>query len=227
MDIRLTLYNLSNNFDVIESMRIYIDGAFLILLDGLSTGYCSTITTEFISKQCFEFLFNQIKSILSIQQLPKLYDLLRFSFPENFQFSTEDICLPRISKNGGLEVCIHNDDINSKKLSGISPYFIENGSYPSKVPLYSFEAPTISRNLYKLLRAMQLSKSILLESSPGAGKTSLITALGAFSGHRIVRINLSEQTDMMDLLGSDLPVSQNSCNENELGSNSDKIGIFA
>ncbi len=31
-------------------------------------------------------------------------------------------------------------------------------------------------------------------------------ALGVASGHRVVRINLSEQTDMMDLLGSDLPV---------------------
>lgn len=27
-----------------------------------------------------------------------------------------------------------------------------------------------------------------------------------FAGHRLVRINLSEQTDMMDLLGADLPI---------------------
>lgn len=52
---------------------------------------------------------------------------------------------------------------------------------------------------------MQLPKAILLEGSPGVGKTSLITALAAASGHRVVRINLSEQTDMMDLLGLDLP----------------------
>lgn len=76
--------------------------------------------------------------------------------------------------------------------------------------------------------------SVLLEGSPGVGKTSLIMALGKYSGHKVVRINLSEQvrfpgintdvyfmllcllgnitlvllmqTDMMDLLGSDLPV---------------------
>ncbi|KAK1372450.1 hypothetical protein POM88_028643 [Heracleum sosnowskyi] len=53
---------------------------------------------------------------------------------------------------------------------------------------------------------MQLSKPVLLEGSPGVGKTSLIMALGKFSGHTVVRINLSEQTDIMDLLGSDLPV---------------------
>jgi midasin len=34
----------------------------------------------------------------------------------------------------------------------------------------------------------------------------LIAALAAASNHKLVRINLSEQTDLMDLLGSDLPV---------------------
>lgn len=32
-------------------------------------------------------------------------------------------------------------------------------------------------------------------------------ALGQRSGHRVTRLNLSEQTDMMDLLGSDLPMA--------------------
>jgi midasin len=48
-------------------------------------------------------------------------------------------------------------------------------------------------------------KPLLLEGSPGVGKTSLILALAKASGHKLVRINLSEQTDMMDLLGTDLP----------------------
>jgi len=34
---------------------------------------------------------------------------------------------------------------------------------------------------------------VLLEGSPGVGKTSLVLALGKFSGHSVVRINLSEQ----------------------------------
>jgi len=33
-----------------------------------------------------------------------------------------------------------------------------------------------------------------------------MTAYGVMAGNRHVRINLSEQTDMMDLLGADLPV---------------------
>ena len=34
---------------------------------------------------------------------------------------------------------------------------------------------------------------VLLEGSPGVGKTSLVVAIGKFSGHKVVRINLSEQ----------------------------------
>ncbi|GIZ03541.1 midasin [Caerostris extrusa] len=53
---------------------------------------------------------------------------------------------------------------------------------------------------------MQLPKPILLEGSPGVGKTSLIEVLAKISGHILVRINLSEQTDISDLFGADLPV---------------------
>ena len=59
----------------------------------------------------------------------------------------------------------------------------------------------------RLLRALSLAKPVLLEGSPGVGKTSLVGALAAASGHALVRINLSEQSDMMDLLGADLPAA--------------------
>ena len=53
---------------------------------------------------------------------------------------------------------------------------------------------------------MQLPGPILLEGSPGVGKSSLIDALAKESGHTLVRINLSEQSDLADLFGQDLPV---------------------
>ena len=46
----------------------------------------------------------------------------------------------------------------------------------------------------------------IIAGSPGVGKTSLVRAIGAASGHHVVVVNLSEQSDMMDLLGTDLPV---------------------
>ncbi|KAJ4772445.1 Midasin [Rhynchospora pubera] len=80
------------------------------------------------------------------------------------------------------------------------------GEFTCEAEKYKLLAPTTKRNALRVLRAMQLQKPVLLEGSPGVGKTSLIVALGGFSRHEVVRINLSEQTDMMDLLGSDLPV---------------------
>ncbi|KAF8309082.1 P-loop containing nucleoside triphosphate hydrolase protein [Clavulina sp. PMI_390] len=71
---------------------------------------------------------------------------------------------------------------------------------------FNLGAPTTIGNAMRVVRASQLGKPILLEGSPGVGKTSLITALAAFSGHRLCRVNLSDQSDIMDLFGSDLPV---------------------
>ena len=65
--------------------------------------------------------------------------------------------------------------------------------------------PSPQDNLSKIVRAMTLPKPLLLEGSPGVGKTTLVEALGAAYGVPVVRINLSEQTDMMDLLGAYLP----------------------
>ncbi|KAF4033085.1 ATPase family associated domain-containing protein 5 [Phytophthora infestans] len=91
---------------------------------------------------------------------------------------------------------------------GISPFLIPRGPDPvRRKPAFSLKAPTTMSNLYRVLRAMQVSRPIILEGSPGVGKTSLISALAAASGHRLVRINLSEQTDISDLFGSDLPAA--------------------
>ena len=68
-----------------------------------------------------------------------------------------------------------------------------------------FDAPTTLKNCMNVVRALQVSKAILLEGSPGSGKTALITALAHIAGKSLVRINLSDQTDLMDLFGADVP----------------------
>ena len=72
---------------------------------------------------------------------------------------------------------------------------------------FYFGAPAVSINLLRVCRAMQLRKPVLLEGSPGVGNSTLIAALAKASGHNLVRINLSEQTDISDLFGSDLPAA--------------------
>jgi len=71
---------------------------------------------------------------------------------------------------------------------------------------FSLQAPTTAMNAMKVVRAMKLRKPILLEGSPGVGKTSLVSALSSATGNPLIRINLSEQTDLMDLFGTDVPV---------------------
>ncbi|KAI9734337.1 MAG: hypothetical protein M1834_002443 [Cirrosporium novae-zelandiae] len=71
---------------------------------------------------------------------------------------------------------------------------------------FQFEVPSTASNAMRVVRALQLRKPILLEGSPGVGKTTLVEALAKASGKALTRINLSEQTDLMDLFGSDVPV---------------------
>ncbi|KAK9365423.1 hypothetical protein V1509DRAFT_649647 [Lipomyces kononenkoae] len=75
----------------------------------------------------------------------------------------------------------------------------------TQVP-FSFSAPTTAFNAMRIIRGMQLRKPIMLEGSPGVGKSSIMVALAAAAGVELTRINLSEQTDLMDLFGADSPV---------------------
>ena len=96
-------------------------------------------------------------------------------------------------------------DVSSGRF-GLEPFHVPLGAFPRDAEAFSLHAPTTRANAFRCLRALQLRKPILLEGSPGVGKTSLVTALGAACGHQVVRINLSEQSDLMELLGTDLPV---------------------
>lgn len=77
---------------------------------------------------------------------------------------------------------------------GIKPFHIEMGNHLDKEELFKFDAPTTASNTLRLLRGLQLNKAILLEGSPGVGKTSLVIALAKATRHKILRINLSDQT---------------------------------
>lgn len=115
-----------------------------------------------------------------------------------------------------LERCLFNygDDkienmeyIETNDVIGVSPFVLGKNSLQASSSNYAFDAHTTKINLLKLLRAYQLNKPILIEGPPGVGKTSLVENLAKVTGRKLIRVNLSEQTDMMDLLGSEYPVS--------------------
>ncbi|XP_010470609.1 PREDICTED: midasin-like isoform X2 [Camelina sativa] len=166
-----------------------LHGAFLVLLDGLSlgTGFSGRDGQD-LREKCFAFLLQQLQ-LFGSDTLP-----LELSRMELYGWGDTKT------------ICEESNSVRHEDMFGIDPFFIGKGDENPEIGGFEFLAPTTHRNVLRVLRAMQLSKPILLEGSPGVGKTSLILALGKYSGHKVVRINLSEQTDMMDLLGSDLPV---------------------
>ncbi|KIK69742.1 hypothetical protein GYMLUDRAFT_52909 [Collybiopsis luxurians FD-317 M1] len=115
--------------------------------------------------------------------------------------------VPRREPNPVLSV---HDSSSSFQLGYFS---IVKGPRVAEPHSFNFQAPTTQTNALRVVRACQLSKPILLEGSPGVGKTSLVTALAKVSGHELCRINLSDQTDLIDLFGSDLPADNGKAGE--------------
>ncbi|XP_077262322.1 midasin [Temnothorax americanus] len=100
-----------------------------------------------------------------------------------------------------------NDVIDTSDVFGVPPFYVKKGPHIScETHAFTFTTPITKLNTLKLLRALQLNKPILLEGSPGVGKTSLVSALAKAAGRTLLRINLSDQTDVSDLFGADLPV---------------------
>ncbi|XP_030490703.2 midasin isoform X2 [Cannabis sativa] len=163
-----------------------IHGVFLVLLDGLSlgSGIAKTDAGE-LRKQCLSFLLEQMKVDKANSMYSKLSRMQNYGWGE-------------LNTIGDVSLC--------DNMFGADSFYIQEGSECCEDNEFKFSAPTTCRNALRVMRAMQLSKPVLLEGSPGVGKTSLIVALGKLHGHKVVRINFSEQTDLMDLLGSDLPV---------------------
>ncbi|KAL6704852.1 AAA ATPase midasin [Coniothyrium glycines] len=120
-------------------------------------------------------------------------------------------CLNHLSKLVGQDVTplyfSTVDIISTDEAFQVGPFAISKfASDPSQPSSFALQAPTTCSNAMRVVRALQLAKPILLEGNPGVGKTTLITALAQSIGKPLTRLNLSEQTDLMDLFGSDVPI---------------------
>uniref|UniRef100_K9J478 Midasin n=1 Tax=Desmodus rotundus TaxID=9430 RepID=K9J478_DESRO len=168
-----------------STVTSFVHAACLVYIDGIGSGVTSSGfgTALLARKECLKFLIKKISKVVQLTECQKnelkIYDGLK-----NKEFTGID------------------------NRWGIHPFFISRGPvlHRNNIADYALNAGTTAMNAQRLLRATKLNKPILLEGSPGVGKTSLVGALAKASGNTLVRINLSEQTDITDLFGADLPV---------------------
>lgn len=119
-------------------------------------------------------------------------------------------CVTKLSELTGVDAgAIYNRQpelsMSNEELT-IGDFSISRLSNAGIMSDFAFHAPTTRLNAMRVVRALQMHKPILLEGSPGVGKTTLVAALSKACGRPLTRINLSDQTDLMDLFGTDVPV---------------------
>lgn len=126
-------------------------------------------------------------------------------------------CVQKLSEFCDMDLMkYYNDDcqvdVQDDKLS-LGLFSVPRVEVNTSFDSFNLHAPTTAVNAMRVIRAMQVHKPILLEGSPGVGKTSLVSALAKATGNTLIRINLSEQTDLVDLFGSDAPVEGGNAGE--------------
>ena len=159
-----------------------VQGACLVFFDGLKTATGNAI------------------GLMSVADEADILDSCRAFFRERLPAAGAE-CLAWISSLGMSDCEVKQ---GSRAIS-VGPFSIERRPGAEECSDYLFQTASVARNAFKLLRGMQVSRPILLEGPPGVGKSALVSAVAAASGNRLERINLSDQTDVADLFGSDLP----------------------
>jgi midasin len=133
--------DISNSIEDMDVWALYCHGACLMHLDGLGLG-------------------TGLSSVDASNTKMLAMSFLLAELPDE----DRKACLPAFESDSRLQF------VTGRRF-GLHPFTIPTGPNPVPETTFAFEAPTTSLNLLRVLRALQISKPILLEGSPGVGKT--------------------------------------------------------
>ena len=139
---------------------------------------------------------------------PELLSNLKESILNKFtkkNLDKENLFLIDNEKNFGINDFLLNKKVNEKNQMQIEKDDLNNHDNHE----FIFDTETLKNNLLKIIRGMFIKKPILIEGSPGIGKTTIVQNLAKKLNKKIHRVNLSEHTDMIDLIGSQFPTNEN------------------
>lgn len=167
-----------------EVKEAFAHGALMTLIDGVALH-------PWVASKPSEQIRNIVTALSN-----RIFDIAGFDGPERQSFYSASMAMTDSSFSIGHFSC-------KKGVISNSP-----------LTDFNLQASTPAMNALRVLRAMQIKeRAIMLEGSPGAGKTSLIVALSKVCNHKLTRINLSDQTELSDLFGADLPVEGGNAGE--------------
>ncbi|KAI6241255.1 Midasin [Aphelenchoides fujianensis] len=171
--------------------------------------FCTFLLTSQLS--IFAALYNTISSVI-LDSLPVLptrgvkvdFELITAECQKHFLSSFQRL-LPELPV-GSFETATAIRWTSEQLFIG--DFHIPNGPFEKKWPTgFYFDAPSSLSNAMRVARGLASEKPIMLEGSPGAGKSSLVKALATLSGYELIRVNLSEETEVSDLFGTDVPIT--------------------
>ena len=174
---------------ILNPLLAMIHGAYSVFIDAFAAESPNpTHPDQNPSHQCAHFLFEAIQTSFVESQIKELRDSdIELVFSQNLM-----------------------DIRNDEKLFGCGPFSIEKSNFGAEFDWskqYCLNSRSTMENLQRIMRCLLMDNPIMLEGSPGVGKTSIIETLGKLTRNKVVRINLSEQTDLSELFGADLPAS--------------------
>ena len=184
-------YNNTNKIENNEENlnKIFFQAIQMVVIEGL---YLNESLSPELLINLKEYILNKFRIKNSDKEKLVLIDNEKYFGVNDFILNKKPI------SNININMQIEFDELNNNN---------NNNNNDNNTHEFIFDTETLKHNILKIIRGMFIKKPILIEGSPGIGKTTIVQNLAKKLNKKIHRVNLSEHTDMIDLIGSQFPTN--------------------